>query len=278
MTAIISITHDDKYLFYLPLVVWSWNKLGYNVVVIGPDMEEETTDNRIELIIDTKWEADLQFHWVGFNAPVNKEPTYAQCSRLYAACYRRLLPDSEILITSDIDMAVFNKEYFNVAEDGRIHVFGADLVPEKQYPMCYIAMPASLWRETMGIYLGETMQFKLDELLGHLECEHFAGNYWAKDQETVYDNIWFSGFHVVKHNRAKLPYQFATKRADRDGWPEVIPPDIIDAHLPRPGYTEENFKKIMNLFVTMYPTEDFTWMQDYRDKYVQFINQPNTKP
>lgn len=272
MTAIISITHDDKYLFYLPIVAWTWNKIGCDVVVIGPDLGVETTDDRIELIIDTRWENDISFHWVGFNATPEKAATYAQCSRLYAAGFRRLLPDDEVLITSDVDMAVFNKEYFETAQDGRIHVYGADLVPEGQYPICYVAMTGATWRDVMDIKLGETMQDKLDQLLGNLECEHFRGNYWCKDQETVYNQLNNGNWHPVIHNRAKLPHQFATRRADRDGWPDEPAPDIIDAHLPRPGYTEENFEKIVRLFTTMYPNEDFTWMRDYRDKYVRLIN------
>src|ERR1044072_2344548 len=273
MTAIISITHDDQYLCVLPLVAWAWNKLGCDVVVIGPDLGAETTDDRIELIIDTRWEQDISLHWLGFTAPADKEATYAQCSRLYAACFRRLLPDEEVLITSDVDMVVLGKEYIETAEDGRIHVYGADLVPEGQYPMCYVAMTGATWREVMGIQIGEAMQAKLDGLLGHLECEHFRGNYWSKDQETIYNHLTAGGWIVVKHNRAKLPNQFATRRADRDGWPAETPPGLIDAHLPRPGYTDENFAKIMNLFRSYYPNEDLQWMVDYRNKYINLIKQ-----
>lgn len=275
MTAIISITHDDKYLFYLPLVAWAWNRLGCDVVVIGPDMDGETTDDRIELIIDTRWENDISFHWVGFNAPAEKEATYAQCSRLYAAAFRRLLPDDEVVITSDVDMAVFDIEYFMGAHDGRIHVYGADLVPEGQYPICYIAMTGATWRQVMDIKYGETMQGKLDQLLGNLECEHFRGNYWCKDQETIYNQLNNGDWRVIKHNRAKLPHHFATRRADRDGWPDQIPPDIIDAHLPRPGHTDENFANILNLFKTIYPNDDLKWLEDYRSKYIQLLNPIN---
>jgi hypothetical protein len=270
MTAIISTTHDDQYLFYVPLVAWAWNKLGCDVVVITPDLGDQT-DDRIELIIDTRWEQDIDLHWVGFTAPADKLATYAQCSRLYAGCFRRLLPDEEVLIVSDADMAVFDKIYFDTAYDGRIHVYGADLVPDGQYPMCYIAMTAATWRDVMDINLGDSMQSKLDALLGQLECEHFKGNYWCKDQETIFNLLTEGGWPVVKHNRARLPHQFATRRADRDGWPGVIPPDIIDAHLPRPGYTEENFAKIMKLFTTIYPNDDLKWMVDYKNKYIQLI-------
>jgi len=66
----------------------------------------------------------------------NKEATYAQCSRLFGGSLG--LPKDEMVIVSDIDMLLFkipptNKGYFTV--------FGADLTPPKQYPMCYISVP-----------------------------------------------------------------------------------------------------------------------------------------
>lgn len=269
MKAIISSTYDDQYLFYLPIIVWSWNKIGVDVVSYQPGNNIFITEPRLSLISKVSYNLDLRWQAWGFFCPEHKEATYAQCVRLYAAGDWDI-EDPEVLITSDVDMAVFNKDFFNQLNDGRIHVAGTDLVPDGQYPMCYIAMPAQKWREVMMIDNDTEEQTKLDQLLGHLDCEHFRGNYWAKDQEEAYNHIHL--YELVKHNRAAPGTQFATRRADRDGWPTVIPPDIIDAHLPRPGYTEENFAKIMNLFQSMYPLEDFTWMHEYRDEYVKLLN------
>lgn len=268
MTAIISTTHDDQYLFYLPITAWAWNKLGVNVVCFVPSRDIENL-GRLGFIMSALWSMDfIKLQLVTYKCSADKESTYAQCSRLYAAA-TPLFEDDEVLITGDIDMAVFDKERIWQLNDGRIHIVGADLVPESQYPMCYIAMPAEKWREVMYITLGQSHQDKLDQLLGRLECEHFRGNYWGKDQETAYNHLFM--YELVKHNRAKPGTQFASNRADRDGWPEVIEQFIMDAHLPRPGYTEENFKKIYQLFQTMYPHDDIRWMKEYRDAYVKLI-------
>lgn len=273
MTAIISTTFDDNYLFLLPITAWSWNKLGVDVICFMPRLEK-SNDPRFGLIVDLKWwNLGLNLQFMSFKAPDNKKATYAQCARLYGAASGFLLEDDEVLITGDVDMAVFNKEFFQQFNDGQIHVAGADLVPDFQYPICYVAMSATAWRAVMWIKGDETYQEKLDQLLGNLECEHFRGNYWAKDQESIYNYLFASNLPINKHFRAKPGTQFATRRADRDGWPEVIPPDIIDAHLPRPGYTPENFAKILNLFQTMYPEDDFQWMIDYRNEYVKYLNQ-----
>lgn len=37
MKAIISTTYSDQYLWYLPLTVWAWNKLGVDVVCFIKD-------------------------------------------------------------------------------------------------------------------------------------------------------------------------------------------------------------------------------------------------
>lgn len=271
MKAILSSTFDDSYFFYLPITTWTWNKLGIDVICFIPQLEK-ADDPRFGLMVDLKWWGpglDLQF--IAFDSPEDKKATYAQCARLYGAALP-MFEDDEVLITGDVDMAVFNKEYFEQFNDGNINVVGADLVPNFQYPMCYVSMPAIIWRVVMWINSSETHQNKLDQLLGHLQCDHFRGNYWAKDQETIYNYLFASNIPVIKHFRAQPGTQFATRRADRDGWPEVIPPDIIDAHLPRPGYTPENFAKILNLFQTMYPNDNFQWMIDYRNAYVKHLN------
>jgi len=141
-------------------------------------------------------------------------------------------------------------------------------VPDGQVPMCYIAAPGVTWRNFMQID-GRMPQQCLDDLLGHLEAEHFRGNYWAKDQETAYDALRTSPYPIVRHLRAKPGTHFATLRADRDGW--SVNPDIIDAHLPRPGYTSANFTKIVELFHLMYPKDDLTWMHEYYNEYTKLM-------
>jgi hypothetical protein len=271
MKAIISTTYDDQYLFYHPITTWAWNKLGIDVICFMPYWHPGDYPDNLLLAETYTMKMKMRIIEVGFKAPNHKAPTYAQCSRLYAAALPDI-DDNELLVTSDVDMATFMPTPFLGANDDAITIIGADLVPEKQFPMCYIIMSAKNWREVMWIRKGESVQNKLDQELGHIECEHFRGNLWARDQELAYNHIVASGLPIVKVNRAAPGTQFATRRADRDGWPQIIPPDIIDAHLSRPGYKEENFAKILNLFQTMYPNDDFTWMVEYRNEYVKLIN------
>lgn len=277
MKAILSTTYDENYHFFLPLVVWSWHKIGVETICFRPQVRipDDKLVERVHLVDAMLKRSGWRFEI--FLAPEHKEATYAQCSRLYAAALADI-PEDEVLITGDADMAVFG-DYLLQANSGQIHVFGTDLVPPNQYPICYIAMPVKTWRQVMHITPGVPVQQYLDELLGHLDCDHFRGNYWGKDQETIYNSLSGNGpwpfdrasWPIIKHERARIPHGFATRRADRDGWPQAISPDTIDAHLPRPGHTDENWSKIFNLFTTMYPNEDLQWMEDYRNQYIKLL-------
>lgn len=272
MKATISSTYDDLYLWNLPLVTWCWNKLGADVVCFMPDINIEPhlrDDNwsksaaKISLIHQLGRNGIIRLSHPYFTSPKNKESTYAQCSRLYGACLD--LPEDEILITGDVDMAVFQLPPNN----GCFTIFGADLVPPQQYPMCYASGTVNEWRTHMAIN-GKTVQQCLDDLLGDIQAEHFRGNYWGKDQE----ELWAKTNHIAYTvPRARPGTQFASHRIDRDDayWEERLSPEIIDAHLWRPGYTDENFPKILRLMKYFYPEENFDWLVEYTEQYKKLL-------
>jgi hypothetical protein len=255
MKAIISCTNDDNYLFLLPIISFCWSKLGVDIICFGP---KKMSKKQFFVSMNTGG------RFIAFDCPPNKEITYAQCSRLFAAAIDEL-PEDELLITSDADMALFRLPKYI----GDITIEGADLVPEKQFPMCYATAPKWLWKKIMNI--GEkSVQECLDDLLGHIECENMRGNYWGKDQETLWNKA-----HPFAHlvNRARPETQFASNRVDRDdtNWRSYLGPDLFDAHLWRPGYTDENFANIMELLQTQYPEENFDWVRAYRNEYIKLL-------
>ena len=283
MKAIISSTYDDKYLYFLPIVTWLWNKLGVDVIcflpyrldkttypvktgIEGDDLRYTINDPRFGLIVNTCYAQNLKLQKHFFTCPEHKEATYAQCSRLYAACLD--LPEDEVLITSDIDMGIFKIPDYA----GFFSIFGTDLVPPNQYPMCYVSAEVKQWRLAIGV--GKTYQEQLDLLLGEIDCDNMKANYWAKDQETLFNLLKNSGAKI-EMNRAKTGTQFATNRIDRDDsfWRERLSPDIIDCHFWRPGYTDENFSKTLELLQYFYPNEDFTWIVEYTQAYKKLVNE-----
>lgn len=293
MKAVVSTTYSDTYLFFIPIITWCWNKLAVDTICFIPyhdvEVHGESALKKWDLITDCialpgytnnqfkNKDGEMCFRAYAFDAPEHKEATYAQCSRLYAAALD--LPDYEFIVTGDVDMAVFRmvdllegngrRENTSPTTPGStVYIVGPDLTPEGQYPICYCAATVETWKGMIG---QGSYQELLDKLLGDIETENFRGNYWGKDQETL--------FNITKDrpkffiDRARPGTQFAGNRVDRDdiNWRSYLGPDLIDAHLWRPGYTEENFANILELLQTQYPEDNFQWMIDYRNEYIKLI-------
>jgi len=277
MKAIISSTYDSKYLYFLPIVTFCWNRLGVDVICFMPYLKDgidgynpdKNKRAKYELIIDTLDELGIELQAAPFSAPEHKEATYAQCSRLYGACLD--LPEDEILITADVDMAVFKKIWVDIPKEfPHFYIIGNDLTPDKQYPICYAYARVGTWRSVFELD-GKAYQQCLDEHLGGIECENMRGNYWGADQEKLYNMA--SRSMPILTPRSNGQNQFATKRYDRDDSYilDRLSPDTIDFHMNRPGYEEKNFEIILTILKYHYPDEDFTWLVDYTNAYKQLL-------
>lgn len=266
-TAVISTTYDPKYLWYLPITTWVWNKMGYKVVCFSP--KADSIPSMFNLIMGVQSEIGLNQQHRFFEAPEHKQATYAQCSRLFSSALD--IPEDETLVVSDIDMLVLNTNYFLPTADGIIDIYGADLVPPKQYPMCYLLGTVSTWRKLIG---EGTVQQHLDKLLQHEQSITFRGDFWGRDQETAWKLINENDEVDYRlHNRAKPGTQFATQRLDRDDSfiLDRLSPDIFDYHMNRPGYEPQNFEKIMAILNYYFPHEDLSWVEEYNEKFKQLL-------
>lgn len=269
MKVILSCTDNPVYDFFIPLAIHSWNKLGVDAICFIPG----THSQRMALALDTSiMKVNDRVIFPDINIPQEREVTYFQVARLFAAALD--LPENEYLITSDIDMGVFGNVFQPNFDHGFV-IYGADLCPPSQYPICYIMAQVNHWRKAFGIMKPPFFVAKkdymecLDEMLGSIQCDNMRGNYWAKDQEEAFKKITGSGIPTFLFNRSNGRNQFATQRMDRDGW--EMNTGIIDAHFPRPGYLPENFAKIKDLFHAMYPEDDLTWMVEYHEKYLKLL-------
>lgn len=264
MKCVIATTFNDTYLWNLPLVTWCWNKLGIGVICFMP--YKKTT--KVHFVLETVHaNCKEDNRAIGFVAHEHKEATYAQCARLYASSLD--LPKDEVLITGDVDMAVFG-DYLK-QKVASFDIFGYDLTPDTQYPICYISASVKDWRNAMDIN-GKTYQQCLDETVGKIECDHFRGNQWSLDQGTVFNKVSQVSDKYL-HGRARPGTQFAGNRVDRDdiNWRAYVNENLVDAHLWRPGYTDANFANILELMQMKYPKEDFTWLINYNNRYKELL-------
>jgi hypothetical protein len=149
-------------------------------------------------------------------------------------------------------------------------VFGHDLVPNGQYPQCYVTATVKLWRKAFNLN-GKTYQQAIDELLGDDECQDYRGCRWSVDQEQSFLKINPTQPNLLPRSNGIT--QFAQNRVDRDdtNWRAYVNDDLIDAHLWRDGYTDQNHANIMELFRMKYPHDDFTWLENYRQSYLKLL-------
>jgi hypothetical protein len=264
MTAVFSTTADDRYLFFLPIAVWSWNQIGVRCLIFCPS---SIKDNPKFRLAQNYCRVDTQF--VFFDCGPDAEATYAQVSRLFAAAIPEL-PQDEIVITSDIDMMVFG-DYLKQSS-GYIDIFGADLLQgTEQYPMCYISMSVAQWWYVMQIG-NRSLQECLDLALGHEAVnKDMRGNLWARDQELVFRMIQKSGLTVTEYPRRNAA-GFAKNRIDRDDAHCIASAhDAIDFHLFRPGYTDENWRKIVEVLCRRFLPDKMEWIAIYRNEYIKLL-------
>jgi hypothetical protein len=159
--------------------------------------------------------------------------------------------------------------------NGAFSIFGADLVPPRQFPMCYVTATAAAWRKVF--VKGRTLQECLDDALAAENSIHMRSDLWCRDQELLYNGINLTE-GILYFNRAYEGTQFATHRVDRDNafWEQDLlnsGSGLVDAHLWRPGYTEENTEKIIRLLTIMYPEDSFDWVREYATEFRSILNQ-----
>lgn len=273
MYAVYSSTNDSLYSFFIPITAWCWHKLGIRGLVFVPLYRNKSTYFALETAKD--W-----ITFLPFEAPEHKQATFAQMARLFAASVN--LPEDTILCTTDCDMLLFQVPPYY----GGFTIFGSDLVPGNQIPICYISAKIRDWRSAFNMYYGALKQMPnaeaelkvksyqqcLDETVGLIECDHFRGNQWSLDQNTAFNKIINrdGNYFVTRSNGEN---QFSTKRIDRDDtyFMDRLNPDIYDYHCHRPGYLDENFEKIISVIKYFYPNDDLTWMQEYQQKYKSLL-------
>lgn len=253
--AVISTNDNLDYLFYLPIVIEGWYKLGYNVHVFYHGNTEPldlSTDVITEL--SHKYNKDTDVTLIQSIDGID-DVTLIQCSRLFAG-YLYRGTDTRI-VTSDIDMLVI-KDIF--LDKGNVDVYGHDLTGFKQVPMCYVSAFADSWFNMMG--LDEHVDLHTNMAMVIRQEPYYNSVHpherWATDQEILTKKI--AGSFAYNHERGIEVGSFLPKgRLDRYNW--VMPnSELIDIHLPRNPLNE--FGKIVH-WAGEWFTEYFTKFKEY---------------
>lgn len=273
--AVVSTNDNDDYLFYLPIVAWAWAKLGWGLFFSKPHGES----GRMKLALEVSCSVvPHQLMWSYVTLPSYayipesrvREETLAQSSRLYAANYVGF-QDDDLIITSDVDMMPLSDYWRGLSDD--ITCYGRNLSDE-HFPICYIMASSKKWKKIMNLsgFSDNDMLADIKEFPQSFSDEKSKA--WVYDQDLVTARL--NKCDVVRIDRPISPYTgYPVGRVDRSAWERSLEQsERIDAHLPRSGYTDENFAKVKALIKECFLVEEneICWMDEYRKKYISLMD------
>lgn len=267
---VISTNGNDDYLFYIPIVMWAWNRIGWEVMCMMYDSVAKHYEQKKQLVIDSCLNHAGSDNYY-LNIPQVKgvrEETLTQCSRLYAANFADF---SYMIMTSDADMLPLS-DYWK-PNPILFTSYGRDL-SDRHYPICYLAASVKKWQTLMSL----SGNFKYDmrhdlELRMDVHSDKFE-DYWQVDQNLVTQRL--NKTDVARIDRGISPYTgYPIGRVDRSAWLKSLEqPERIDAHLFRQGWSAGNwFPGIIPLIKECFNVTDkeIKWMDEYRKNYISLL-------
>lgn len=239
--AVLSTDNNPDYYSLLPLVCYSWEKIGYTPIIIFVNVPEEIRN----ITLDTRPKA---LRTVLDPCKGVKDSTIAQVQRLYE--WVKCQPN-DTLITADADMVIAKDIFTHDVSRGQIISYGYDLTGRSELPICYVKATAGKWCELMG-------EFRIPEKAYSERWE----DYWSVDQQLLTQRAHQYGIEKItfvdrgNQNKHGLP----TGRWDRHDFSH-IPEDIIDVHMPRNDWDAQ-----IQVFQRLWPGEDYSFILKFRDE------------
>jgi|SRR6478609_1852237 len=257
---VLSINENPIYQFTLPLVVWSWKRIGWDVMVL-----QNCKGSLDTMFVVAQAIKNFNVQGIPFvNIENYRSDTIAQVSRLYAACFTG---NGDYIMTGDADMMALS-DYWKF-DPKKITVWGHDLTGYQQIPICYIGMMAERWREVMGIYTNNALEL-IKRDLDDMPDARENGNQierWCTDQRLITKRINEVQFEKEFVHRGVLTNGYPIGRIDRSAW-ATYHPNPIDCHLPHDIYSnDETFMKVMRMLASVFPHDDHTWFADYTEQF-----------
>lgn len=235
---ILSTDATKEYFELLPLVCYSWQKIGYKPILIMVNVPTKIREVLSEYCKPT-------YNYPCASNQTAKDSTVAQLMRLFVG---HLTQENDILLTADADM-VIAKDIFT--HEGDIVSYGYDLTGRSEIPICYVKATAAKWRELMG-------EFTIPPKAYSDKWE----DYWSVDQQLLTQRAHEYGMGRINfvdrgnNNKHGLP----TGRWDRHDWAH-IPDDIIDVHMKRNDWDAQ-----IQVFQRLWPREDYSFILKFKDE------------
>jgi hypothetical protein len=253
----LAVNDNPKYMYYIPLVTWAWQKLGWNChISYCPEDKSDRVITPIENLV-------FSHHKCFMVKALGKTETISQVSRLFA--WSDILTyenGSFYMLTSDADMLPLSNIWEPI--DGSITCYGRDLT-DYHYPICYIGMDDVLWdvvTQSEGICID-------DMITNALKGKQIK---WTTDQDLITERLLKHKDDINHVNRGtdkRTGYPLG--RVDRSNW-RLDHAQLIDAHLPHDILTnDKSFHNVTELLRTVWPKEDFSWYYQFHKDFKKML-------
>jgi len=270
--AVIATNQNHSYDFFAPLTTLMWRHVGDMetlVLLTGTSAEWESGSGGV--VRKALEEVGAHVHFIG---PVEgyQSGQVAQSSRQHVSALD--LPESDVLVTGDIDMWPFQRDWFHQHDPERwaFTLYYSNAYGEKYPPFhCtpYVAATVKMWREVMGLKvtgeIASQLQANFDRHLGRY---HDSWTAWWTDE--LYFNSRLMGWEGYPSRCQMIPRQGQPPhdRIDRGCWPDVIDwsKPLVDTHLIRPGAIPDNWRKIKPILEHFLP-DKMEWINGYLKTY-----------
>lgn len=250
-TVSIGVNSKPVYLYYIPLIKWAWNKLGWGTFIFHIGGSSKFT-RLIELTCHDGSTFPVKL-LSEYNYP---SETMAQVTRFYAYCHTH-----DFIMLSDSDMIPLS-DYWSPHPDN-ITCYGRDLSDE-HFPCCYVAMSSDNWRKVMGNAINQ-INFDLREFYPA------ARNKWTVDQNLLTHRLNRVENKVLINRGIDQKTNYPVGRVDRSSW-TLKHDTLIDCHAPHDILTnEKSFHKVMELLHFNWPKEDFKWVINYHKEFKKLL-------
>lgn len=268
---VLSVNDDLEYLQYVPLTVWSWQLIGWEVILF---YYGSVLDKSFNLVNEhTTFNGHFLNKIDGYRGD-----TITQISRLYGAA---TVNPSDMVMLGDIDMLALS-DYWHPKAD-RITIYGHDLTNFQNYPICYAAMTAEKWDYVMDYDDADiTKLIKRDlDTLKQAKSDDFYKR-WESDQDLLTRQINKTAIKKEFINRGKIHNGLAQGRIDRGEWSLFHNGNYIDCHMHRELYkifkktdrqviVEKKWREHTAMLQTVWPNEDFQWYFDFLEKFAALV-------
>ena len=259
-----------NYVFYLPLTLLSWKRIGYKTIILITGKESEWKTHKILHLVMfylNKYEAIIRF----IEANEKEQVLLSQVSRIFAVClFDQVLKDDDIVVISDADLWVLQQTFIpspNYNEFISLNSyccgnFRHHGISYQMLPMCHIIGSVRSWRK-----LAHSFYSCDNNVLDNIKQTVKKGDVNADfdDVKIARDKSkskWYTDQIMISILMKKYSSELGGKvhhmkktedhRLDRNNWYVSHLQTVSDVHLLRDGFKHKQWKKLYEVLIFMF--------------------------